>query len=228
MDIGAIRFYNRGDFMIGGSLSSGWGMKYRRSAFCALLLFGVPSQAYSQEPITIRKGDVLRVAVWREPQLSGDFAVSYNGTVSHPFFREIVVGDRQMAEIEAEFRKVLSQLTTSPQFVIEPLIRISVGGEVRTPSLYTVSPLTTIAQAVAISGGITDRCNLSRVRMLRGNEQITVDLTSPTDGLAQTTVKSGDQIYVDRRVNFFRDYVVPASSILAAAAAIVNIIVQNN
>jgi len=196
------------------------------SAVLALGLAGPIAAQSTEKAAVVRPGDVLRVTVWRDQTLSGEFAVSMDGTVAHPLYRELTVAGKTVPQIEAEFRTLLGRLTTQPQFVIEPLVRISVGGEVRTPNLYTVPPLTTLSQAVALAGGVTDRGKLNRVRVFRDGQELVVDMTRPEEGLAQSPVQSGDQIYVDRRVSIFREYIAPAGSITAALAAIANMILR--
>ena len=177
--------------------------------------------------VDLRPGDVLRVNVWRMPELSGEFTISPDGTIGHPLYRQVNITGKGMRQVEQELITMLSGLTTAPQLVIEPRVRVSVGGEVRLPNLYTVSPLTTIAEAVAIAGGASERGKTDRVRVFRNNQELIVDLTKPEAGLAQQPIRSGDQIYVDRRTNVFRDYIAPAGSITAALAAIANIIMSN-
>jgi hypothetical protein len=53
-----------------------------------------------------------------------------------------------------------------------------------------------------------------------------VDLTSPSGDL--TPIRSGDQIIVVRRRKGFFDILVPASSVVAAVAAVVSVAVQLN
>jgi len=197
------------------------------SAVLALGLAGsAAAQSAEKAASVIRPGDVLRVTVWRDATLSGEFAVAMDGTVAHPLYRELNVAGKTIPEIEVEFRALLGRLSTQPQFVIEPLVRISVGGQVRTPNLYTVPPLTTLAEAVALAGGVSDQGKLDRVRVFRDGQELIVDLTSPESGLAQQPVQSGDQIYVDRRISFFREYIAPAGSITAALAAIAGLILR--
>ena len=43
----------------------------------------------------------------------------------------------------------------------------------------------------------------------------------------QLPVRSGDQIFVQRRVSVFREYIAPAGSITAALVAIVGLIIRN-
>jgi protein involved in polysaccharide export with SLBB domain len=184
--------------------------------------------ASAQEPgaSTLRPGDVVRVAVWREPQLSGDFTIAEDGTITHPIYRELKVAGKGITEVERQFRGLLSRLTSSPQFVVEPLVRVGVGGEVRTPNLYTVSPVMTIAEVVALAGGATDRGRLESVRLNRGGRETIIDLKTPGASMAQSPVQSGDQIFVDRRTSVFREVVAPAASVLAALAAVANIIIK--
>ena len=177
-------------------------------------------------PTSLRPGDAVRITVWRQPELSGEFTISEQGTIQHPLYREIEVAGVPVSEARARVRAYLSRLEENPQFVVEPLLRVSVGGEVRQPSLYRLSPETSIAQAVAMAGGASDRGRLDQVRLLRDGEERWIDLTSPQSGLAQSPVRSGDQIFVERRTSIFRDYVAPAGSIIAALAAVANIILN--
>jgi hypothetical protein len=58
---------------------------------------------------------------------------------------------------------------------------------------------------------------------MRQQQRETFDLTEPQSAGATLEVRSGDQVVVERRRNFFTDVVVPAGSLVGAAAAIANI-----
>jgi polysaccharide biosynthesis/export protein len=196
-----------------------------------LLLAGlcVPSafgQALEEGATSLTPGDALRVTVWRRADLSGEFPIAEDGTVTHPLLRSVRVVDVPLTTVETRMRQFLSVHEANPQFVLEPLLRVSVGGEVRQPSLYRLPPETSIAEAVALAGGATERGRLERVRLFRAGQEIRVDLTRPEAGLAQRPIRSGDQIFVDRRVSIFREYIAPAGSITAAAAALLNILLR--
>ncbi len=87
-------------------------------------------------------------------------------------------------------RATLQRFEVDPQFVLEPLYRVSVIGEVRTPNLYSVQPGVTVAQAVAMAGGRTDRSR-SRAVLTRDSRQTTVDLDRPQQGSAALVVPVG-------------------------------------
>lgn len=191
------------------------------------LLAAPPAAAQAVgETLVLRPGDVVRVTVWRNPELSGEFAVARDGTLAHPLYRDVVVGGMDVDVAEARIRTLLSRLESNPRFVLEPLFRVSVGGEVRQPSLYTLSPETSVAEAVALAGGATERGRLDRVRLFREGRELRVDLSAPERGLAQSPVRSGDQIYVERRGSVMREVVVPAASIIAAVASVLRLAIR--
>jgi len=203
--------------------------KLFRSVLLVLAVWGAPAAAPAQsaaEGTTLAPGDAVRITVWRKPDLTGEYFISEDGSIAHPLFREVRVTGVTLSVVDQRLRDYLSRLEANPQFVVQPLLRVSVGGEVRQPSLYRLPPETSLAEAVALAGGATDRGRLDRVRLFRGGEEVLIDLTRPEAGAAQQPIRSGDQIFVARRVSVFREYVAPAGSITAALVALANLVLR--
>lgn len=177
-------------------------------------------------PQGLSPGDQLRVAVWRNPEMSGDFTVVANGTLNHPLYREVQVTGIPLSAVEDRLRTFLMRYASNPQFVIQPLLRVTVGGEVRAPNILSVPPETTIAQAIALAGGQSTTGRLDRIKLLRDGRESTIDLRRPDSPAATLLVHSGDQIMVPRSTNVFRDFLGPTASIIGATAAIVNIFLR--
>jgi protein involved in polysaccharide export with SLBB domain len=171
-------------------------------------------------------GDRIRIAVWRDSALSGEFAIAPDGSIIHPLYRSVSVTGIPMDEVERRLRTFLSRFTVEPAFVATPLVRIIVGGEVRQPNVYTVPWGTTVTQAIALAGGPTDRGRMERVQVHRRNGTQILDLTEPTAQAGRAQVRSGDQIVIGRNRDVMRDIVAPSSSIVAALASIITIFVQ--
>lgn len=174
----------------------------------------------------LRPGDVVQVTVWRRPELSGEFAIGTEGRPLHPLYREIVLAGIPLEEAEARMREFLSVLEANPRFVLQPLYRVAVGGEVSNPDLYSFPPGTTVSEAVALAGGATRDANLQNVLVLRDGEEHVADLTRPHAGIAAETVRSRDQIVVERRTSVLRDYVVPIASITGALVSLLALAVR--
>jgi polysaccharide export outer membrane protein len=173
---------------------------------------------------TLEVGDLVRVTVWRRPELTGDFRVGGDGALRHPLYQQVKVAGMTIPQTQAQLQTYLRTLEASPQVVVEPLFRVSVGGEIRQPNLYSLPPETSIAQVVALAGGPTERGRLDRVRLVRDGRATVIDLTSTSSAVAAMPIESGDQIFVARRGSAFHDAVVPAVGIVGALAAVANLL----
>lgn len=198
-----------------------------------LTTFSSTSAARSQQlPLgtdapVLGPGDVVRITVWRNKELSGEFEVAADSSIRHPLYRQVRVAGIPLPSAEARIRSFLERFEANPEFVIEPLFRVAVGGEVRQPDLYAFRPEVTLVQAVALAGGPTADGRLDRVRLIRsGGGETVLDLTRPETGVGQVPIRSGDQIVVERRQRLFRDFIAPAASVAAALAAVLGLLLR--
>jgi polysaccharide export outer membrane protein len=196
-------------------------------AFVALFI-AASAGAQNQDPSAqgLAPGDQLRITVWRKPEMSCDCTVAGNGTIIHPLYREVQVIGVPLSTVEDRLRTFLARYEQNPQFVIQPLVKIVVGGEVRTPNIYSVPPETTIAQAIAIAGGPTDRGNLREVKVIRDRNEIKMDISRPDSDAGVLQIRSGDQVLIGRRGRSAMEYIGPVASSIAAIAAIISIFVS--
>jgi len=171
----------------------------------------------------ITAGDMLRIQVWRQEEFSGEFFVTEQGVIAHPLFRTIEVARRPVEEVEALVQSFMLDYLEEPNLVVEAFFQVAVGGEVRQPDVHFLRPGTTVAQTVAIAGGISDRGRLDRVILRRDGVDYRIDLTDPAVPYRNTTIRSRDEIIVDRRRDVFREYVVPIISVAGSIASIIRL-----
>jgi polysaccharide export outer membrane protein len=144
-----------------------------------LLLFlslATPALAQSPAPASnsdyvVGAQDVLKVAVFDEPQLSGTFRVDADGTFTYPFLGRIRALGQTLRSIEAELSKRLSDgYVRQPQVSIEVeqyrSRSIFIVGEVRTPGKYPLTGQMTLIEALAQAGSTTPTAG-SEVVILR-------------------------------------------------------------
>ncbi len=193
--------------------------------FLLLLPAGLAGQSsgFYDVPAVLQPGDVLHVQVWRQSEFSGDFEVTVEGRISHPLYRQIEVAGREVEEVEEDITEFLRQFVEQPSIVVEGRVRVPVGGEVRQPDIYDLRLDTSVARAVAMAGGPTDRGAWDDVRIRRNGQEYRLDLTDPDTRLRELEVRSGDEIVVERRTDMFRDYIAPSASIVGAAAAVLRL-----
>lgn len=197
----------------------------------------LPAQAYARQATgitadstfagtTLAPGDILKIAVFRNPELSCECVIGSDGSIVHPVYHALKVAGQPLAAVESRIRTFLSQYESNPMVVLSPLVRVFVGGEVRQPNVYNVPPGTTVAQVIGLAGGPTDRAQLERVQVWRSTQHLTLNLLTTDQNATQFPVHSGDQVLIARSRSFFQDFVAPASSLIAAGAAITTMIVQ--
>lgn len=187
---------------------------------------GVAATAMAAVDAPLRPGDHVRVTVWRSPELSGEFAVGADGRLQHPFYNEIRAVGVTPETLRENIRRRLATLEQNPEFLVEPLLRVAVGGEVRTPNLFNVPPGTTVADVILLGGGITEKGGMNKVKLFRDGRERSVDLRRANPGQAFLVLESGDQVIVGTKKSFFSDYVVPGSSLVGALGWLVTIIVR--
>ena len=174
----------------------------------------------------LNPGDMIKIIVWRREEFSGEFPVAANGTIVHPLYRELQVTGVPLATVEERLRAFLTRYETNPQFVIQPLVRIIVGGEVRGGGILSVPPGTTVAQAIALGGGVSDQAQVRDVRIFRGGTEAKIDLSRPDSEARNIQIRSGDQIVVGRKRPSPLTIISPITSSIAAAAAIASLFLR--
>ena len=202
-----------------------------RSLLLAVLCctaIALPSLAQDAPPpidtnTVLHPGDLVRVTVWRNLEMSGDFAVGQNGALLHPLYQAVPIAGVPLQEVERRLRQFLTKYESDPQIVVIPLLHITVAGEVSKPSLYNLPRETTIGEALAMAGGPTEFGNLGKVLLFRGGKEYKIDLRSPLNEWATRPIESGDQIIVTRHGSFFHDIFVPLVGLAGSAAAIVSL-----
>ena len=175
-------------------------------------------------PAVLHPGDSIKVAVWRNAELSGAFLVADDGTIRHPLYQTIQVANTPLDSVTARLGEFLSQLTTTPHFVVEPKFRIVVRGEVRSPALYTVPLETTLGGAIAVAGGPTLDAQLRKVTLVRDQHSYLLDLSDQAAPWTASPIRSGDQIIIGRRSNVFFGTVLPLVTAGAALASLISVL----
>lgn len=116
-------------------------------------------------------GDKLRVIVYGEDDLSGQFDVTGAGKVSLPLIGQVQAAGLTLEQFEKEVADKLSQgYLTSPKVSAEVLNYrpFYIMGEVEKPGQYPYTSDMTVLNAVAVAGGYTYRANEDSVYITRG------------------------------------------------------------
>lgn len=115
-------------------------------------------------------GDRLRITVYNEARLSGEFDVDSAGNVSVPLIGNVPAAGRTSAELAAEIEtRLRGGYLTNPSVAIDMVAYrpFYILGEVREPGKFPYVVGLTVTKAVAMAGGYTYRGKKSHAFLTR-------------------------------------------------------------
>jgi len=196
-----------------------------------VLAIGAARSAKAQRPATslehannpevaalIQPGDLVRIRVSREPDLSGDFRVNEEGHVVIPMLGDLDVSHVSLDSLRHYAENTLRVDLRDPFIDITLLRRVKVLGAVMKPGLYEVDPTMTIGDVLALAGGATPE-GVSGIVDLQQANGSKFKLTKRTR-LAETPIHSGDILYIPERSWLSRNAAVVTSAGISAAAIV--------
>ena len=142
--------------------------------------------------------DKVRIIVFDEPTLSGEFTVNANGALSLPLIGDVPVRGLTPTQVAARIRDALKG-----GYLLEPKVSIDVLtfrpfyilGEVNKPGEYPYSSGLTVDAAVAMAEGYTYRAEKKRVQIRHAGEEAAHKLVITPD----LRVHPGDIIRIGER-----------------------------
>jgi polysaccharide export outer membrane protein len=115
--------------------------------------------------------DVLRIDVWKEPEISRTIPVRPDGKISLPLLNDVQAAGLTSVQLANVIRDGLTKYITAPQVtVIVTEInsrRVYCTGEVTKPGALSLLPAMTALQAISSCGGFTQFAKMKGVYILR-------------------------------------------------------------
>lgn len=166
----------------------------------------------------LKKGDGLKIDVYKEKELSGEYDINESGSVSFPLISSVDAVGKTEDELAEEISKRLKKYLKDPKvsvrkdltrsaLIVKELNTFSILGEVRKPGEYEVKEGLTLSNAIAISGGFTPTFgdSIKIVRTEKGVREIK-DYSSKaiSEGLVDDPlIIFGDKIIVNEQRTYF-------------------------
>jgi polysaccharide biosynthesis/export protein len=199
--------------------------RYRRRVFhslvrtpfltCLILLSGLATASAQQEYLLV-PGDIIRISVFKSPDLSLDARVSEVGTIGYPLIGSVPVSGLTLPAAE---RKI-AQMLKDGGFVLNPQVNIlltqalgnlvSVIGEVNTPGRYSIEAAGGhLSGMLAAAGGIgTNGGDLVIVTGLRNGKPFRreidiVKMSLSGNSADDIDLLGGDTLFINRAPLFY-------------------------
>lgn len=140
-------------------------------ASCAANKPGLESVPPPSVQYTIGPEDVLKIDVWKEPELSATVPVRTDGKISLPLIHDVHVVGLTPAALQEELTRMLSKYVENPtvSVIVEAInsMKIYVVGNVAQPGVFDAKREINMLQAIAMAGGFTEWANRRKITIFR-------------------------------------------------------------
>lgn len=168
-------------------------------------------------------GDLVRVEIWQERDLSGDFLVQPNGNVVFPLLGEQRVTGIPVGMLRDSLRVRYRRVLRNPSISITPLRRVQVLGEVVRPGVYIMDPTVSLSGLLAMASGPNQNGDVRRISILRDGRVFRPRMGAGMT-LMEADVRSGDQVVVGQKSWAVRNTTFLISMIPVATATLFTIL----
>ncbi|HKR94164.1 MAG TPA: polysaccharide biosynthesis/export family protein [Candidatus Angelobacter sp.] len=119
----------------------------------------------------VGESDVLRVTVWKEPDVSQTVVVRTDGNISLPLINDVKVAGMTPLQIQNMIAEKLKGFLNNPQVTVTVTDirskRAFITGEVIRPGGYSLNSETSVLQLIAQAGGFTPFAKRDSIVVLR-------------------------------------------------------------
>jgi polysaccharide biosynthesis/export protein len=115
--------------------------------------------------------DVVRIDVWKEPEISRIIPVRPDGKISLPLLNDVQAAGLTAMQLAGSIRDGLTKYLTNPQVTVTVTEinsrRVYITGEVTRSGAIPLLPGMTVLQALSTAGGFTQFARTNKIYILR-------------------------------------------------------------
>jgi protein involved in polysaccharide export with SLBB domain len=168
------------------------------STFAPLDMTPVPAD------FVIGSGDELRIRVWGQVNFQANLRVDRSGEIFLPQIGPVHVAGIPFSALDTHLRGAIGRVYRNFDLTADVgqirAIQVYVSGQARRPGVYTVSSLSSLADALFASGGPSVQGSMRHVELRRGGATVTdfdlYDLLTRGDKSKDVKLQSGDVIFI--------------------------------
>jgi polysaccharide export outer membrane protein len=137
----------------------------------------VPSPSPSPSPrYVIGVGDVLKINVWKEPDLTMEVSVRPDGMITVPLLGDVAASGRTPASLAGVLLTELQQLIENPRVTVSvsqaTSARVYVIGQMARPGEFPLLGRMTVLKALALAGGFKDFAKPDGIVIIREDQTV--------------------------------------------------------
>lgn len=132
--------------------------------------------AASSAAYTIGPADVLRIIVWKEPDLTLDVTVRVDGMITFPLIGDVEAAGRPPQRLAESLAEGLARFIEQPRVTVAvseaKSARFYVVGQVVRSGEFPLSNRTTVLQALALAGGLREFAKAENIVIVREDQSV--------------------------------------------------------
>jgi polysaccharide biosynthesis/export protein len=122
----------------------------------------------------VGEGDLLRISVWKEAEISQNVVVRPDGMISLPLISDLRVSGLTPEQIQGQVTEKLKAVLTNPQITVTVLEvhskEVYITGEVGKPGAYQALAPMNVLQLIARAGGLSEFANRKAIYIFRASD----------------------------------------------------------
>ena len=151
--------------------------------------------------------DLLKIHVWKQPNISVTVPVRSDGKITVPLIKDIQAAGRTpdslSLEIAAKLKKYIEEPTVT--VIVEAInsLKVSISGNVNSPGIYKIGGAISMTEAISLAGGLSELASDEQIRIVRkiqnGEENIyQIDYSAVINGDIKNNISiyPGDSVIV--------------------------------
>lgn len=168
------------------------------------ITFGPVNDAPAPADLVLSAGDELQIRIWGQINFSANLRISRTGELYLPKVGAIHVAGMTVAAAQEHLRQAMDRIYRNFELTVDlgeiHSIQIYVTGLARQPGEYTVSALSTLVDAVFLSGGPSPSGSLRHIQLKRAGKVLTdfdlYQLLVKGDKTGDMQLQPGDVLYI--------------------------------
>jgi len=121
-------------------------------------------------------GDVLRITVWKEPDLTLDVTVRLDGMITVPLLGDVQAAGRVPSQLAGTLVTDLRRFIENPRVTVSVTqatsARIYVVGQMVRPGEFPLSGRMTVLKALALAGGFKEFAKSESIVIVREDQKV--------------------------------------------------------
>ncbi len=144
-------------------------------AAIAAELSQLKSKYQKKKKYVIGPEDILKIYIWKQPDLTMTVPVRIDGKISLPLINDVQAAGITPHQLKDRISKKLAKFIEEPtvSIIVQAINskKIIICGSVRSPGVYKIRNEINILEAISIAGGLGEFANSKKIKIIRKKDR---------------------------------------------------------